>query len=1200
MGLALGAGLIWTWTAAFAVTTSQDPRGLALNPDQLRDRIRHGRYADAELDARAALASAEARYGPESAEAAGILDVLVVALWRLGSAAREEAQSLARRAVSIRERSPADRAALAFSLTNLANVLWGAGDHASARPLYERALNLAQQAGGPDHLDVARVLVGLGWMVHLEPDNDAAREIYERALRIRESALGPDHPDVAEALTLLGAVLLDMGDAGAATAAQERALRIQEAALGPDHPSVAETLHQLGTIASRAAEYAKARSFHERALAMREKALGPNHPLVAWSLTGIANQLAATGDYAAAAPLYERAVKIWERSLGPGHADLGAGLLNLAVLRYTTGDLDAARRLYERALGIWENAFGSDHPLVAVCLNNLALVHGESGDLIQAKRIHERALAMRKKLLGPSHADVAVSLANLAQVSINLGDLSAAKDLLERALRIWEKVLGPDHPKVAQGLLMLGAVLKSGGDLPGARSQLERAVAILEKTLGPDNDQVAGALGELGRLEHESGRIEIARPLYERAVSLYERTLGPAHPDLALTLERLALLMEDQKDLQGARTFHQRALEMTERTLGASHPQLASSLAGLAGVLFDLGERDRAIEAALRAEGIGREHLRITARALSEKQALLYAPTRPSGLDMALSVLEAVPEPATATKVWDALIRSRALVLDEMAARRRLPGDPSDPATVPLLETVAGARRRLANLTVRGPAGVPPDRYRALLDQARDEKEAAERSLAERSLAFRKDTARGLAGFEEVARVLPDRTALVAFVRFVRHGSPRESASSYLAFVLPARARDAAAVPLGPARRIESLVSRWWSEAGRAPAVASGSAQGEEPGLRAAGEDLRRAVWDPIAPHLAGAQRVFVVSDAALNLVDLATLPVGESSFLIEQPPLVHYLSAERDLVRQEEFRARGRGLLALGDPAYDEAPISAIPGTGGDNDRGLPAAIPKGAPASLPSYRGATSACDSFESMRFAPLPASADETRRISSLFKRRGGPDRAILNLSGPDATEAAFKRSAPGRRVLHLATHGFFLAGACAPALGRSRGIGGILLEETGPASRDVGENPLLMSGLALAGANRRAGAAPDQEDGILTGEEIAALDLSGVEWAVLSACHTAVGEIRAGEGVLGLRRAFEIAGVRTTIMSLWPVDDEAARSWMEALYEARLTRGLETSAAVREASLRALEARRRKGLGTHPVTWKPFVASGDWR
>jgi CHAT domain-containing protein len=199
-------------------------------------------------------------------------------------------------------------------------------------------------------------------------------------------------------------------------------------------------------------------------------------------------------------------------------------------------------------------------------------------------------------------------------------------------------------------------------------------------------------------------------------------------------------------------------------------------------------------------------------------------------------------------------------------------------------------------------------------------------------------------------------------------------------------------------------------------------------------------------------------------------------------------------------------------------------------------------------------------------------------------------------GPEASETTFKRSAHDYRVLHLATHGFFLSDACSTSSAPgTRGVGGL----TGAPPRPA-ENPLLLSGLALSGANRRAPAAAEGDDGILTAEEVASLDLSGVEWAVLSACDTGVGEITAGEGVFGLRRAFQIAGARSLIMSLWSVEDQSTRAWMKALYEGRFERNRTTADAAHEASLAMLSDRRSKGLSTHPFYWAAFVAGGDWR
>lgn len=147
-----------------------------------------------------------------------------------------------------------------------------------------------------------------------------------------------------------------------------------------------------------------------------------------------------------------------------------------------------------------------------------------------------------------------------------------------------------------------------------------------------------------------------------------------------------------------------------------------------------------------------------------------------------------------------------------------------------------------------------------------------------------------------------------------------------------------------------------------------------------------------------------------------------------------------------------------------------------------------------------------------------------------------------------------------------------------------------------SSTQNAENPLLLSGLALAGANDRK----QPGEGILTAEEIASTNLEGVEWAVLSACDSGLGEIQAGEGLFGLRRAFQLAGARTVIASLWPADDANTNRWMQELYRSRFLEGRSTAEAVSHASLSLLAYRRAAHLGAHPLYWAGFVAVGDWR
>jgi CHAT domain-containing protein len=162
--------------------------------------------------------------------------------------------------------------------------------------------------------------------------------------------------------------------------------------------------------------------------------------------------------------------------------------------------------------------------------------------------------------------------------------------------------------------------------------------------------------------------------------------------------------------------------------------------------------------------------------------------------------------------------------------------------------------------------------------------------------------------------------------------------------------------------------------------------------------------------------------------------------------------------------------------------------------------------------------------------------------------------------------------PGKTMIHVATHGFFIGSRC--------------LAES--------ESPLLRAGLAFAGANHKTSATA-HEDGILTAEEVASLDLEKADWVVLSGCDTGVGELQTGEGVLGMRRAFRIAGARALVMSLWPVDDQETLRWMTDLYKAHLGSKLSATASVRAASRHQLAARRAAGQSTHPFYWAGFIA-----
>jgi tetratricopeptide (TPR) repeat protein/CHAT domain-containing protein len=1135
--------------------------------EALRCLIEEGSYGEAEARGRELLERVEAESGKSSLEAARLLDLLVQARWRGGEAGSPETLRLAGRALAIKQ-----------------TIL------------------------GTDHEEVADSLVEMGNVFDARTDYEAARPLFLQALEIYERELGAEGSKTAVVLNNLGSLLRKLGEFEEARLHAERAITIYEQLYGPDDPYVADSLENLAIIIAEGALPGDFISLYRRSLAIREETYGPDHPKVANSLHNLGWELYSQGEWEEAKLLMERALQIREQVYGSESGAVADALGNYAILLSSMGYSEALS-VWERALELGRSSFGPRHPSVGITLGNFALVVQGMGEYARARSLCEEALRIFESALGVEHLRVGWALNLLGGLLTELGDYEEAILLQERALEIFEQQVGPDHWLVPGTLINLGASQERAGRYPEARKLYQRAVAIGGRLSGADDPGVAGDLLHLAGLERRTGDYAGSRKLYERALAVQSNAYGLEDLRVAESLLGLAALHADLGDHAEAQRLFKRALEAQGTRLDSDHPEIGSTLRDLSMSLFQSGERARAFPVALRSEEISREHLRVTLRSLAEREGLRYASVGRSSLDLLLSLALDNGSPDTVRNAYDALIRSRALVLDEMAERHRAATSETDPEVVWLNSDLASARRRLATLYLRDPDPANAAPQRRMVEEARRQKESAERSLAQRSHSFRQESVRAKAGLNEVAAALPEDSGLVSFARFGRYGS--ESASGkkqgapdptpwYLAFVLARAGRQPPLVPLGPADEIDALVERLREQVSVVARDPRRSPKRAEAGYRTSGGELRERIWDPLEPHVGEFARLFVVPDGALNLVHFEALPIGDSDYLIDRQPDLHYLSAERDLLAWEDAPL-GIGLLALGDPSFDETEPSELP----ESANALLAGLGPEPGPDRRALRGLRSSCAGFKSMRFERLPESDREVREVAALWKAaigrgptlRGGsaPRREATTLQGPAAAEGVFKELAPGKRVLHLATHGFFLDGLCASALeSATRGSAGL------DGRPITGENPLLLAGLALTGSNLRETKAPSEEDGILTAEEIASLDLSGVEWVVLSACDSGIGEVRAGEGVMGLRRAFRVAGARTVIMSLWPVEDEASRTWMTALYEQRFLNDLETTEAVRRASLDLLERRREGDESTHPFFWVGFIAEGDWR
>lgn len=986
----------------------------------------------------------------------------------------------------------------------------------------------------------------------------------------------------AASLELLGIARLRRLDAPGADSVLTVAVALRDGASPRDERALGIALGWLAEARRAAKKLADAEDAARRALAVLEAGAPDEIPARVRAHATLGNAAAERGQPDDAARQLERALALETARDRPDSTVIGVTLRSLGRAHTVAGRHHLAIATYERAVAVQERTLGPEHAEVATTLYLLSYMQSQGGDFVAARRSADRAVRIREQVFGPDHSQTAVALWQVGGAQRELGDLAGALRTFERAVAILRAASPPAPADLATGLSNLAATRIAAGDGRGAREAFHEAIAIRETVFGPGAGRGFWMLSRLGQALLLEGRSREAEALLD---SLLAGSSRRTPYDEADAREWHGIAAAANGALDRAHHSFDRALAVHDSALGVASPRTLESLALRAAARWALERRGEAFADALRHEQAAVGFVRAAARGLAEHEAMSFESQRASGRDILLELAADSTglEPADRIAVFDAVVRSRLAVLDELADESRaVPRD--DLALAPLVAELEAARTALAAAMVAAlREGRAPDSAAAA---ARARREAAERALAERSDAFRAVVRRSRAEGAEVMAALPRHSALISYVRY--HGPHRilaagtppgrsGSGARYLALLLRAGQTFPSVIPLGNAVEIEPIVERWMAAISNPPPPAAAAAAQRR--ADAIGRAIRAQLWDPVAKHVPDAERVFVVPDGVIHRVNFAALPDTAGGYLVESGPLIHRLAAERDLLPWGDA-PRGDGLLALGGVDFEAEP-------------GAPDGAPPGPdPGLLAAGVVVRSAIPDSLRVRFTPLPQTAAEAEEVAGRWRRAGLGEPLLL--TGAAASEAAFKREAPGRRVLHLATHGFALGAPAARAAPGTRAIGGVGSGER-PAARRAAA---LLPGLALAGAN--AAPAPGAEDGFLTAEEITALDLARADWAVLSACETGRSDPDAIEAVQGLHRSFRRAGVRTVIMSLWPVDDAATRAWMKRLYEARLERRTDTATAVREASRTLLAARRAQGLDLHPFHWAAFVAAGDWR
>ncbi len=921
--------------------------------------------------------------------------------------------------------------------------------------------------------------------------------------------------------------------------------------------------HQARRLSNKSNTLLAARKYDEalvaanQALALREKALGPESVGVANSFHMLGNIHNAKGNYSESISNFLLAGKVHEKISGPVSEGLFITYVNLGGVYYAVGNLEDAELFLAKALNIKEKLSGPEHPFLAYPLNNLSLVYQKKGDFIKAKAYLERALVIKEKAFGVDHNQTGTQLMNLGSLSEAMGDFVLAESFGRRALAVFEKTGGPEDPLVIDPLINLGNVYYETGDLSRAETMYRRAFEVSTKTRGLEHPTTALAINNLAEVKRDRREFAEAEKLFQQALAIVTKRFGENHSNVAFQLNSLGSLYRAWGDHDRAEPIYLRALSMREKLLGPDHPDVVGTLSNLA--LLQMARGKFAEAAALQSKVIdmSERNIALNLASGSERQKLAYLDMLAEQVDRSITLSVAfLPDNLSAGELAvSAVLQRKGRVQDELSGSSATLRHQLNPADAELLDRFNKVTSRLSGLVLGGPRGSTAEAHQKQISDTRKEREDLESEISRRSVRFRSRSQS--VTLERVQAAVPENAALVeiaAYHRIIPTGitvKERRGEMRYVAYIIRRRG-EVRWKDLGEAKLIDQAVEQMRG-ALRDP---------QRKDTKIAARDLDEKVMRPLRSLAGDATHLLVSPDGALNLIPFEAFVNERGKYLVENYS-ISYLTAGRDLLRTGGERQGKNPPLIVANPAFGQ-PSETIAA----NTQPLE-------PRPVKAQRRSVTSTRSIADTYFAPLSGTAIEAETIKVLFPN-------AVRLTDQQATESSVKR-AEAPSILHLATHGFFLTGTAAnnPASSNSTVI---------PAGQRT-ENPLVRSGLALAGANERSSAG---EDGILTALEASGLDLWGTNLVVLSACDTGIGEVRNGEGVYGLRRSFVLAGAESVVMSLWPVSDYVTRELMTGYYR-NLKQGLGRGESLRRVRLEMIKRPNRR----HPFYWASFIQSGEW-
>ncbi len=1039
-----------------------------------------------------------------------------------------------------------DALSAASALISLANIyrLQGAEGAAKSENLLKQALTLLEKKQEHHDFDaMVKLYVKTGSCYHELGQFDKTKLFYQKVVDLFEKRRGPYDPRTALERVRLISLYTQTGAVHEAESDCHKIFKALEATSSEYHPMLVDCgINSLAEVYSRLHKMDE----YERRLAvplnLMKQRLGANHPRYATAIlkTGIAYRAF-------------------------GRVDLGQAYLN-------------------QGIGILQkNGLGED-PRIAEAFQILGEMYHFTAHYVEAEKVLQKSLHILQKQPKPDHIAFTRCLTDLGFTYQRMCRFHEAEKAFQKSIQLAK--LGKDKFLLENSLCYLARLYSETGRFAEAESYFRQSLDIGENCRNANDPNLAMTYLFLGQSYLARNRPQEAKSLFERSLKMLETSSGPNHPNTRLALSQLAESYLMAKEWEKAKSFFRRSLDILEKNPSRNERDYSFTLNQIMTACLELNQWSEGVDYCTQAHQANRRRMVHVLPALMPLEQMRYLYFQKVELAKSLSIglrYPDQPKAVAASAEW--LANEKALSSEFVAEGIRLARASEDPQVAKLVKELKAIREELTH------AVLDPrleDGYQGRLLHLRSWEREISRKVAQQTHAQLQEDQ--WVTMETIRKSLPADTvfidvALFPVFQFNQKQSEKEQwqPMRYVAWIVPSADQgQVTLVDLGEAEKIHAAVAECRKELTRTFLTTSAAqTKLETQRVRAKIAVLTRLIWDPIKRSVGNSKNLVIAPDGALWLFPWETLLNEGDSYLVEHKR-ISYVTSARELVAKPQ-KIASRGAVFFVDPDYNTNPDPNSKTT--KLDRHLRAYYDRFSRAGL--LRGG----------RAQRLLLAREEAKTFPPLLEQYVQSKPVVLKRQ--HATENQFK-SLKSPKVLLLSTHGFFLEDTHMDNMPQANLAGGqrrSYASQTPDERSVVRVDPLLRCGLILAGANNHRQAI-GANDGILTGLEILDADLRGTELVILSACQTGLGAIRYGEGVAGLSHAFQMAGAKAVVGSLWSVTEKSALQTIEVMLE-NLAKKQSKAEALRNAQLFMIQDYRKRFGAAPPQLWAPFTLTGDW-